>query len=169
MGGIPIAEKPSMTMPTMYVKHRGLFDHKAFVKCIQDWFVDNKYEFHMGKYKLKAAEAEYEHRGTRDITEYVRFQISTHIWIRDIVDVEVVRDGEKVKLQEGAIQCEIYGQVIFDYGRMFGGSKFMQWLHRFYKSYIVRQTYHDVWEDDCILKMQELVARIKEILGTEAS
>jgi len=156
-------------MPIIYLKHRGLFNHAQLVKGIQQWFTENNYKFHASKYKLKANEAEYEMDGERDVTEYVRYKISIHIWARDIVDVEVVKDGEKKKMQDGYIQMDITGQLDYDYNKRFGGSKFMQWLHGFYQEYIIKQTITDVWEDDLFFKINQLTGAIKHMLGSETA
>jgi hypothetical protein len=80
-----------------------------------------------------------------------------------------VQDGEKKKLQEGYIQLDVSGRIEFDWSKRFGGSKFAQWLQDFYLKYVLRQTIKDVYEDDLILKQQELISKIKELLGTEVS
>ena len=154
-------------MPIIYLKHRGLFNHAELVKGMQQWFVENNYKFHAPKYKLKANEAEYELEAERDVTEYVRFKMSIHMWARDVVDVEVVKDGEKRKMQEGYIQMDITGELEMDYDARFGGNKAMQWLQDFYHNYIIKQTIADVWEDDLFLKINQLTSTIKHILGTE--
>jgi hypothetical protein len=156
-------------MPTLYLKHRGMFSHSGFVRAIQNWFTENSYRFHPNKYKLKSNEAEYEAYGERDIHEYVKFKISIHIWIRDMSEVEVVKDGEKIKMQEGSINLEMDGVITYDPNERFGSSKFMGWLRDFYRTYIVRQTMAEVWEDDLFLKMNELMGTIKNELGIEAA
>jgi hypothetical protein len=159
---------PKVSMPTMFLKHRGLFSHAKLVQGIQKWFVENQYRFHAPKYKLKANEAEYEIEGERNITEYIKFIIKLHIWIRDMSDVEVVKNGEKIKMNEGAINLDLTADYELDYAKRFGGNKFFQWLQDFYHNYVIRQTISDVWEDDLFLKMSELMGTIKAILGTEA-
>lgn len=159
----------AVRLPTMFLKHRGLFNHGKFVKDIQHWYISNGYKFHAPKYKLKASEAEYEIRGEREVTEYVRFGIYLHIWIRDLVDVEVVKDGEKVKMQEGYIQLDLIGDYELDYQERFGGNKFLQWLQDFYHNYVIRQTISDVWEDDLFLKMSQLMGTMKSSLGIEVT
>lgn len=160
---------PTEMQPTMFFKYRGTFDQKKLMQGIQQWFVDNGYKFHAAKYKIKASEAEYEANGEREITEFVKYWISIHMWIRDLFDVEVIQDGEKKKMQEGYIQLDISGKLEFDYTERFGGSKFTQWLYNFYHKYVIRQTIKDVWEDDIILKMQELESHIKDLIGVEVS
>jgi hypothetical protein len=155
--------------PTLYLKHKGTFNHKLLVRTIQDWFTDNRYKFHASKYKLKADEAEYEAKGEREITEYVRYVITIHIWIRDLKEVEVIKDGEKKKMDEGYIQLELGGLLEFDWAKRFKGNKFVQWMHDIYQKYIIRQTIKDVWEDDLLLKQTELLAVIKNVLGVEVS
>ena len=161
--------EPKNQMPTLYLKHRGMFSQSGFVQSIQHWFTENSYRFHPNKYKLKSNESEYEAYGERDIHEYVKFKIAIHAWIRDISEVEVVKDGEKVKMQEGAINLEMEGVILYDPNKRFGNSKFMEWLHNFYQTYIVRQTMAEVWEDDLFLKMNELMGTIKKELSIEAA
>jgi hypothetical protein len=163
-----MAEKEDI-MPVMYFKHRGIFDHSKLIKGIQDWFVENNYEFHAPKYKVKADEAEYDIECERKITEYVMYKIGLHMWIRDLKDIDVVQDGEKKKMNEGYIQLDVSGKIVFDWSKRFGGTKFVQWLHDIYQKYVIRQTVKDVYEDDLILKQQELISRIKALLGTEVS
>ncbi|MEM4253781.1 MAG: hypothetical protein QXR48_00115 [Candidatus Woesearchaeota archaeon] len=155
--------------PTLYLKHRGVFSKKELMDAIQKWFTDNRYKFHAPKYKLKADEAEYEIKAEREITEYVRYVIEPHIWIRDLKEVEVIRDGEKKKMDEGSIQLELGAYLEFDWAKRFKGNKFVQWLHDIYQKYIIRQTIKDVWEDDLLLKQTELLAVIKGVLGVEVS
>ena len=159
----------SYSLPTLYLKHRGLFNHSAFVQAIQQWYIDNGYKYTPGKFKLKANEAEYEAEGERDIHEYVKFKVGIHVWIRDIADVDVVKDGEKKKMQDGYLQIEVMGEINMDPNKRFAGSKFLQRLQDFYHKYVIKQTINDVWEDDLFLKMNELMGTIKNVLGTEAS
>ena len=55
-------------------------------------------EYHAKKYKLKADSAEYDLYGTREITEYATFTVGVHLWARGVKNVEVIKDGEKVKM-----------------------------------------------------------------------
>jgi hypothetical protein len=161
--------QPSDTSPTLYLKHKGVFSHKQLMQSIQNWFTENRYKFNAPKYKVKAEEAEYEIEADREVTEYVKYVIKPHIWIRDLKEVEVIRDGEKKKMDDGYIQIEIAAELQFDWAKRFKGNKFVQWLHDIYQKYIIRQTIKDVWEDDLLLKQTALLAVIKEVLGIEVS
>ena len=61
--------------PTLYLKHRGVFSKKELMDAIHNWFTDNRYKFHAPKYKIKSDEAEYEIKGEREVTEYVKYNI----------------------------------------------------------------------------------------------
>ena len=97
--------------PTLYLKFRGVFDHAKLARVIQDWLDENAYEYHAKKYKLKADAAEYDAYGTREISEYATFTVGVHLWARDMKDVEIIKDGEKIKMQEGHINFEIYAST----------------------------------------------------------
>ncbi len=155
------------TSPTLYLKFRGVFDHAKLAKVIQDWIDDNTYEYHAKKYKLKVDAAEYDAFGKREISEYATFTVGVHLWARGMKDVEIIKDGEKVKMQEGYINFEIYASIEYDPEGRFQGNKFFQWLQDFYHHYVIKQVRTDVWEDDILLKQQQLLAHIKNFLGVE--
>jgi hypothetical protein len=156
-------------MPTLFLKHRGTFELAKLVRTIQQWFTDNNYKFHAPKYKYKANEAELELYGEREITEYAQFRILLHLWARELTDVEVVQDGEKKKMQHAFVNLYMNGEIRFDYTKRFGGNKFFQWLQDFYHEYVIMRTITDVWEDDLLLKMNQLMAAIKDAFKMEVS
>lgn len=162
-----MAAKTKYTNPTLYLKFRGVFDHNMLAKGIQDWFDDNAFEIHLPKYKLKADEAEYQIRGEKEVTEYCQFKVEAHFWCEDLKEIEIVKDGEKTKTYEGAVRIEISGDYILDYEGRFKGNKFLQWLQDWYHKYVIKQQLSDVYEDDLLLKQQQLLAFIKGILGAE--
>ena len=162
-----MAAKTVYTNPTLYLKFKGVFDHSMLAKEIQNWFDDNAFEIHLPKYKLKATEAEYRITGKREVTEYCQFNMEAHLWCDNLKEIEIVKDGEKIKTYEGAVRIEISGVYILDYEERFKGNKFLQWLQDWYHKYVIKQQITDVYEDDLLLKQQRLLAFIKGLLGTE--
>lgn len=153
-------------MPTMFIKHKGIFDLSDILQGIKKFLEDDYFKVHFPAHKLKQPAGGWEHEmsiyGERKINEYVKFTIKLFIRLFDIKDIEVVKEGRKVKMNSGRIAAEISGVIDFDFENRFGGSKFLQGLQDFYHKYIIKQDIGDVWEDDIMLKMADLGKLIRE-------
>jgi hypothetical protein len=167
-----------MLIPTKYnvatdfVKHRGIFSFSELLQGIRKWYVDDDYEFHIIAHKFKipsplGAEHEIEIHGEKKVTDYVRYHIDIFMKFYDVRDVELIKDGQKLKMNDGKLLIEIKCDLEFDWQQRFGGSKFLQALHDFYRNYIIKYKIKDYWEDILLLKMGELKRVIKEKIGLE--
>lgn len=160
-------------MPLTFVKHRGLFSYAEFINGIRNWFRENNYEFHEPKHQWKAppegVEVEIRINGNRKVNEYVKYHINMFLKIYDMKDVEVVKDGQKVKMQDGKVTVEISGKLELDWQNRFGGNKFLQGLQDFLHQFIIKQDIGDHWEDDLLFKLMDLTRAIRTVLGQEAA
>ena len=158
--------------PTMYVKYRGIFNLSEVLQAIREWYRADDYEFHLKKHKFKipspaGAEQEIDMHGEKKVTDYVRFHIDVFMRCWDLRDVELVKDGQKIKTNDGKIAIEISGKYELDWQKRFEGNKFLQALQDFYHDYIIKWKIKDYWEDMHLLKMEQLRRRIKEKIGHE--
>jgi hypothetical protein len=153
-------------MPTTYIKHKGFLDVSKLIQSIRGWFIDKKYDFHFSKQKyagpVGAAEQELEMYGEREMTEYVKFKIKLLIRIWDIKDVEVVKDGEKIKTTTGRVAIELGGNLLLDYRARFKGNKALQFLQAFYHKYIIKATLEEVWEEEWFMHVGDLGKLIRK-------
>lgn len=156
----------SHPMPITYIKHRGFLDVSKLIQSVRGWFVSNRYDFHFSKQKYTgpagAAEQELEMFGERKMTEYVQFKITLLMRIWDLKEVEVVKDGEKIKATTGRIAIELGGELMLDYRNRFGGNKFLQGLQDFYHKYIIKATIEEVWEEGWFLYVVDLGKLIRK-------
>lgn len=153
--------------PKTSIKHKGLFDRSKLIKTIQDWFGKHKYDFHAPKYKYRPDEIELEFKGERKINPYVRFRMLVVVKGFEIKNVEVVKDGEKKKMQQGRLNVEISPEYDLDYKKRFGGNKFLQALQDFFHKYIIKRTIEEVWEDQLFMHQTSMIREIREVLGHE--
>lgn len=153
-------------MPTTYIKHKGFLDVSKLIQSVRGWFISNRYDFHFSKEKYAgpatSAEQELELFGEREMTEYVKFKITLLMRIWDLKEVEVVKDGEKIKATTGRIAIELGGELILDYRKRFGGNKFLQGLQDFYHKYIIKATIEEVWEEGWFLHVVDLGKLIRK-------
>ncbi len=159
--------------PPMIIKQRGFFNLEKVLKTITDWFREEDFEdFDITDYKYKIpspAGAEYEIRidGKKKVTGYVMYQIKVILWVFDLRDVELIKNGEKIKTNEGRISIEITPILVLDWQKRFEGSKFLQRLQDFYQNYIIRYKLSDYWEDMMLIKSGQLVKIVQGVLEQE--
>jgi hypothetical protein len=159
--------KPSL--PPINIKYSGLYDLNSLLKAIYTWYNSEYYNFTEAKQKYKPSEREIKFHGDRKLNEYVRFNIDVDMFFFDIKEVEVIKEGKKLKMQDGKVIIDIKGFLELDWQRRFGGVKYFQYLQDFYHKYIIKQTISEDWEDTLYFKMQQLARMINQRLGMEGS
>ena len=160
-------------LPMSYIKHKGYFDISKLLQSIRKWFLDRDYDFHFTKHKFKipspaGVEQEIELHGERKINEYVKFNIKLFMRFFDLKEVELVKEGQKIKTNSGRVAIEISASMIFDYENRFGGSKFVQAAQDFYHKFVIKRTIEEEWEDQLFMKMIDLMKLMRKQFEHEA-
>jgi len=155
-------------MPTMHIKNKGIFNLSDMIQGIKGFFEGDSFKVHFPKHKVKKDEHELKMYGERNMSDYVKFKIIIWIRIFDWKEVELIKDGKKIKADSGRIAIDIDGELTLDYQGRFGGSKAMQTLQDFYHRYIIRQDIGDYWEDEIVIRMVNLGKLIREQCQQEA-
>ena len=164
-------------LPVTLIKHRGFFNYSDVLQAIRKWYVDDDFDvLNMPMYKQKfptptGTEHEFALTGYKNVTEYVRFHMTVELRVYNMRDIEIIQDGKKLKLQDGQIQFALLPVIEFDWQSRFKGpppwKNFIKALDDFYRSYIIKYTIVDYWEDILLLKTGQLAKIIKETLGQE--
>ena len=154
--------------PTIFVKHKGNFDFDMVCQKIKSWYDGKGYEFHAAKHKHKLGEEELKYHGELKATGYIRFFIHLLIRIREMKDVEIIKDGQKTRMQNGLIAFDIVPSYELDYENRFGGNKWLKAIQDFYHKYVIKRKIEDYWEDELALHANELIQVIKSSLEYEA-
>lgn len=164
---------PKLGMPVTTVKHRGFFDYETLMKAIRGWYSEEDFNrVDIPKYVQKyptptGTEFEVEFHGEKKVTEYVRYHIDVYIRVFNMRDVEIVQEGEKLRMQDGQVHVEVRPALELDWQKRFEGNRFLQALHDFYRNYIIRYKISDYWEDMTLILATKLVTRVKQTLGQE--
>ncbi len=163
--------------PVTLIKHRGFFDYSKLLQAIRKWYVDDDYDvINLPMYKQKFAgptgvEHEFKIHGEKNVTEYVKFEMDVELRVYNMRDIEVIRDGKKIKTQDGQIQIAVQPKLVLDWQKRFKGpppwKKFLESLDDFYRNYIIKYKIVDYWDDLCLLKGSQLARLIKDTLGQE--
>lgn len=161
---------------TGLLRYNGIIDLNGLFRITREWLVSNKWRFYEKTLKHKIYPEGYKKEMTwiayKDPTEYVRYHVTLEFLIREINDVEVVRQGIKKKLQQCIFQVEITGRVELDKERRFKdvvGSKFLQMLMDFYHNYIIKEDILFVWVDQLEYRLLRLHGIMKQFMEMEAA
>ncbi len=154
------------------IKYRGFYDNDKVLQSIYNWFTENDFWFDVNKYKhtglATGVKLKIDISGTKKVTEYIRWGAKVYIVIYDIEEVEVIKEGKKIKMHNGKFSAEIVGTLNLDWQKRFSEGTFIKKLGDFLRNYILRYKIVDEWEDELADKMLELANLIKTTLGSEA-
>tara|TARA_Y100000310_G_C20517680_1_gene732025 strand:- start:452 stop:985 length:534 start_codon:yes stop_codon:yes gene_type:complete len=155
--------------PVALIRLDGIFDFKGLYEVMHSWFVDRGYFFEETLYKHKVpspagAEQTIEWSGWKKVNEYIKYWIEVHIKIRDMKQLEVVKEGEKRILTKGRLRIEFDAHVEADYANRFNGSKFLQKLQDIYLKYIIKSDLDFIYTDQLWYVAYKLHRVTKEFL-----
>lgn len=168
----------SLKMRQMTLRKYGIIDLDGLYKAVYRWFYDEKMYFEEPLSRVRpgtAAGKEYEYRwtGWRKINDYAKqnIRIQTHVW--DAKDIEVVRDGHKIRLTKCRIRIEFNGEVEVDYKKSDGSTifkgKFGSILGKMYNTFILQEERQLAnWWDELYYRLFKLHTICKEYLDMEA-
>ena len=152
----------------------GIIDFDGLYKAMYQWLYEHKYHFEEPLSRIRpgtAAGVEYEFRwqAWRKINEYYKQNILIHMQVWDVKDIEVVKDGHKVKLTKCRIKIDFSGDIELDYTNRFGKTKFGKMLFNLYNTFILQSERQlATWWDELYYRVYKLQTIAKEYLDMEA-
>src|SRR4030042_6064776 len=101
------------------VKYEGVMDFKEFYKFCYKWLteeteldlVENKYS---EKITGDAKGIKVEWTGTRKVTDYFKFQIEVKFEVLNLTNIEITREGKKIKMNNGIVEMTVKGTLLRD-------------------------------------------------------
>ena len=167
---------PKYNLPVRVINFSGIFDLDKLYQGIYDWMINEGYNFEERQYKHKVpspagAEQHMKSWGWRNVTEYIKYVVNTYTLIRDMKDIEVIKDGKKTTLTKGMIRIEIGGYVETDWQGKYEATPFLLRIRKFMEKYILGNRdggiITTVYADELDYKMIKLQTVIKDILDME--
>lgn len=158
----------------MVLQKIGIIDLDGLYKNMQRWFYDNQYYFEEPTSRIRpgtAAGIEYEFKWTawRRVNAFVKYNIKVFFHVYDAKEIEVIKEGKKVKLTKCRIKIEINGDMEMDYTNMFGKSRFGKILFNAYTTFILKEDkVLAMWWDELYYRVYKLQTIAKEYLDMEA-
>src|SRR3989338_2059430 len=116
----------------MRLTYEGLFEVTELYKHIDEWFRSRGYDKRENKNIEKVTPdgkyIEIEIEPWKKLSEYARIVIKLRMIMTDVKDVEVEKDGIKVKQNQGKLQAVFDGLLETDYEHRWEGSPLFYFL-----------------------------------------
>ena len=161
----------NFNLPPTTIMHNGFFDSAALTNAIRDWYAKNDYFVQVPSYRQEYQEAgkKYEQKweGNKKITEYVRYHVNVMVNVHHLNEVEVIKDGQKIKTSEARVIVQVSPKLELDWQDRFKGKKFVKWLDKFFREHILKYKIGDYWEDMALIEGVNMAQVIREALGVE--
>jgi len=124
------------------VKYDGLFNFRDFYNFAYEWLseeanlsvIEKKYE---EKLKGLVKEIVLEWNCTKEVTDFFKFEFEIKMTLKRLVEKEILKDGKKIKINEGSIKIDLKGNLIKDYEGKFETSAFYKFLRGAYERWIM--------------------------------
>lgn len=156
------------------LKKHGLFNFDKGFSSIQSWLNSHDYDFiEKGRGEKVGSTGrglESEWGASRKVTDYVEYNITIRVWLRDMTDIAVEKDGKTVKVNRGRLEIIFDSKMVKNYTDKYGKSKFntrkgsfSNFLREIYEKYIASGMLGD-YEDKLADETNDLIATVKSSL-----
>jgi hypothetical protein len=166
---------PGVIVPfrKLIIRYKGIFDMEGLYRLIVQWLKSRRYWVQESTYKHKVpsplgAEEEIGFKGNRKVDDYYMYDviINFHLW--NMQEVDVIRDGKKVKLTRARMEVVLTGTMTLDYQGRFEKSPFYKKLRDFYHKYIIKDQLEFLYYDTFYYRLIKLQALVKDYLDMQA-
>ena len=126
------------------VKYSGVFPYRDFYQFCYDWLLEElaliltekEYE---EKISGNEKEVKFKWVGTKELTDYFKIEIKVSFHITNMVNVEINKDGNKIKTNQGKIKITTQGNLLRDYKGKFETRPFYKFLRGIYEKWVITQ------------------------------
>jgi hypothetical protein len=131
------------TVFSQTIRKNGYFNFGDLYSFCVDWFKGEGYDVIETDYVEKgsgAKEVAVNWAPQKDITDYFRFVLNTEIFILDLKDAEIERDGNKEKTHKGNLRIRIRAEIHKDYEERWEQKPMSKFMRGVYEQYIIKTT-----------------------------
>lgn len=152
------------------IKQLGIFHFKEFYRFCFMWLVDKGYwvveKLYSEKIYPTGKEVEIEWQATKKISDYFRNNLNIKWRILGMTEVEVEKDGKKLKMNKGEPEIRMQATLEKDYENRWEDKPFFKFLRGMYDRYIIRGRI-EYYEDKIYEEADEFLAQAKAFLAAE--
>lgn len=159
----------------LLIRYKGVFDFEGLYRMMHAWIINKRFLFHEKLYKDKVYtpfgnELEIEWEAEKKVTEYIKQHIAIKFHLWDFAEVEVIKDGKKVKMTKSRMEIKFDATLEFDYMKKFEkGGKFAEKLGKFYQEKIIYWEWRIKYANPLAYQIYDLHNKVKTFLNTDSA
>lgn len=171
---IPLSKPFDILEAPLMIRYKGVFDYDGMYKMMHSWLISKRFLFNESKYKDKVStpfgnEIEIKWEAEKKVTEFVKeyILIEFHLW--DFSEVEIIKDGKKVKQAKTRMEIKFFARLELDYSQRFSkGSEFTQKLGKFYIENIIYWDWRIKYANALEYSVYDLHTKVKKYLNMDS-
>jgi hypothetical protein len=153
------------------IKYTGLFSFNDLYNLLYDFLTDYNYfvteEGYTEKVRAEGKEIEVKWLCLKKVTDYFRYRIKITMRLFRLLEVEITKEGKKVKMNKGDLEIKFTAILERDYENKFEISPFHKFLRAVYEKYIIKNRIEQM-EDKLVEETLTFVNNTKAYLELEA-
>ena len=164
-----MAEKD--TIFSSSIKSSGIFSFQDFYNFCYDWLTEEAgLLISETKYAEKLSgdskNIDIEWVGTKVVTDYFRFEIKVKFNVGGLTQVEINKNGAKIKTNKGSIKVQVQGVLVKDSHGKFESSAFLKFIRDIYEKWVINSRIEQ-FEEKLIGDCEEFLSQTKAYLDLE--
>lgn len=152
------------------LRQKGIFNFRDFYNFAHALLKEEGYRIQEKNYTegIKGDSKKIEIRwvALKKVSDYFRYMIQVDWLVLNMKNVEVQKEGKKIKMNSGDIELRIKGILIKDYEHKWEDNPFFKILRGIYDRYIIRSRL-EKYEDNVLDETEEFIAQCKSYLSIE--
>jgi len=123
------------------IKYEGVFDMDGLYRFMREWLEYRRFRFLEKSYKSKVptplgSEVELSWDAWRKESEFMRYWVTVYFHFWDLEEVEVIREGRKVKMHKARFEIVFGGKLELDYQGRWDRTPLLKKLRDFYFKFV---------------------------------
>jgi hypothetical protein len=153
------------------IKYSGVVNFSEFYKFCYDWLKDQTgltlaEDKYAEKLSGESKNIDVDWTGTREMTDYFKFEAKVSFKVIGLTSIEVTQDGKKIKTNKGSVEVSIKGTLLKDYEGKFEKSAFQKFLRGVYEKMVIPARV-DEYQGKVIGDCDEFLSQAKAYLDLE--
>ena len=151
-------------LDNLAINYEGLFSAKEYFKFLDTFFQEKLYNkrepVSMEKVEAAGKYVEQEIEPYKKMSDYAKFVIRINTKMFNVKEVEVEKDGHKIKLNQGRVAILIDGLIQTDYENRWSNAPFYIFMRTIYDKFIYK-SYIDQFEVQLDQEVNQLHTQLK--------
>ena len=153
------------------VKWKGVFKYKDLYDFVYRYLIEEQYDIEERKYVEEVEggakkKIEITWLVTKKISDYFKIELKVTWRILGMKDVEVEKDGERLKMNDASVEIKVVGTLLKDYESTWENNPLMKFLRGIYEKFIIEGRILS-YEDKVFNEINKLTEQVKAHLTIE--